>query len=1101
MAHDIRSGTHGTLRAAALRPLARIIPLLALGAAACGGRAAPPTPAPRPTAPAAEAPAAPDTFGLVLLGTTDEHGRIYPYDYYTGQKTSYGLALLAPLVDSVRRANPGRTYLFGSGDILQGNPLAFVYARLRGDEPNPIIRAMNLMAYDAVTIGNHEYNYGIPVLEKAVREARFPVVSANIFRHATDEHAFAPYVLLPKVVAPGDTILIGVTGNTPPGVAVWDRATVEGRQDFRDVVASLKPVVAEMRAKGADVVVVLSHGGLEGTSYDTAATGVPAENASVRVAREVPGVDVIFMGHTHRELADTTIAGVLLTQAKNWAASLADVELTLRRRGPSDWTVVRKRGTILRPDPQRADTALLDSLRWAHERTVAYVNAVVGRSTARMDARRARVEDTPILDFINEVQRKVTGADLSATAAFTLSAKIPEGPITMADIAGLYIYDNTLKAIRITGRQLREYLEKSAEYYRGWPAADGGTVTDFDVPGYNFDVVSGVDYTIDLSKPVGRRITSLTYHGRPVTPEQTFTLALNNYRQTGGGGYAMIAGAPVVYDRQQDIRELLVEEIRRRGTIRPGDYFHRNWRIVPAAAAARALAEQTAREPGPRAAPAPPTRLRVVATTDLHGHLLPEAYRWSGGREVGGAATLAAYFRLERAGFGGPTVLLDGGDVMQGTPISNLVDGRSSVGYFNAVGYRGVAVGNHEYDWGVPTLRARIGQAEWPWLAANAFVAGADTAPSWLRPTALVDVDGVKVGVIGLSTQETPTTTKAENVRGLEFRSGAAAIDRWVPELRRRGADFVIVVAHSGALCDSTGRACRGEIVDWAAAVHEKPDLIVAGHTHRVVRTVVNGVPIVQAGYYGQHYAVVDLERATPDAPARAWIRDIPVAYADRVAPDSGVAALVERYRREVGPKVEARIATLAEALPRGRGEYPLGRLIADAQRRATGAQVAFMNNGGIRTDLPAGPVTWERLYELSPFGNRLVVLTLTGAKLREAIEQAVRGGEPGAQLSGVVATYDPTRPPGSRVVSLTLSDGQPVRDDAAYTVAVNDFLAGQGDAFTAFANPVARKDTGIVDLDALIEYLKALPQPVRAPADPRLQVAAAAASQEREPK
>jgi 5'-nucleotidase len=180
--------------------------------------------------------------------------------------------------------------------------------------------------------------------------------------------------------------------------------------------------------------------------------------------------------------------------------------------------------------------------------------------------------------------------------------------------------------------------------------------------------------------------------------------------------------------------------------------------------------------------------------------------------------------------------------------------------------------------------------------------------------------------------------------------------------------------------------------------------------------------------------------------------------------------------------------------MPHTHGEYALGRLIADAQRRATGAQVALMNNGGIRTDLPAGPITWEKLYELSPFGNRLVVLTLTGAKLRQAVEHAVRGSEPNAHVSGLVATYDPSRPAGSRVVSLTLEDGTPVRDDATYTVAVNDFLAGQGDAFTAFADPVARKDTGIVDLDALIDYLKSQPQPVRAPADARLRAEAAAA-------
>jgi hypothetical protein len=202
----------------------------------------------------------------------------------------------------------------------------------------------------------------------------------------------------------------------------------------------------------------------------------------------------------------------------------------------------------------------------------------VGTSAEDMLAREGRVRDTPIIDFINEVQRRTAGAELSSTAAFQIDAGWSAGDITIARIAALYPYDNTLKAIRISGAQLRAYLEKSAEYYAGWPAASGGTVTNFAVPGYNFDIVSGVDYTLDISRPVGQRVTRLEYRGQPVRADQSFTMALNNYRQSGGGGYDMIAGAEVVYDRGEDVRELLIEEVRRRGTIRPADYFRRTGR-------------------------------------------------------------------------------------------------------------------------------------------------------------------------------------------------------------------------------------------------------------------------------------------------------------------------------------------------------------------------------------------------------------------------------------------------------------------------------------------------------------------------------------------
>jgi 2',3'-cyclic-nucleotide 2'-phosphodiesterase (5'-nucleotidase family) len=238
----------------------------------------------------------------------------------------------------------------------------------------------------------------------------------------------------------------------------------------------------------------------------------------------------------------------------------------------------------------------------------------------------------------------------------------------------------------------------------------------------------------------------------------------------------MIAGAPVVYDRGEDIRELLIEEVRGRGGLRAEDYHRENWRLLPAEAAAAALAEQREREVRAPAAEAGRTRLRVLTTNDFHGRLESSTPSWAEGRPVGGAATLAAYFRAEREGFGGPTIILDGGDVMQGTPVSNLTRGRSTIDYYNAVGYGGAAIGNHEFDWSPAVLRERIAQARFPWLAANILVAGSDTTPSWVRDTAYVDVDGVRVGLVGLITEETGSKTMAAYVAGLEFADGATTL-------------------------------------------------------------------------------------------------------------------------------------------------------------------------------------------------------------------------------------------------------------------------------------------------------------------------------------
>ena len=522
----------------------------------------------------AAASAGPDTLELIVAGTTDTHGWLRGWEYFrNGPDSNRGLTRIATIVDSIRATAPDRVILVDAGDDMTGTPITSVALR-DSLQPNPIITAMNTLRYDAAVIGNHEFNFGLGYLNRAIAQARFPMLAANVYS-PDGRHTYLPSVTIERA-----GLRVAIVGGTTPGSMIWDRDKLRGRVEVRDIVPSVRTAVQEARNARADVVVVVLHSGLsDPASYDTVTTGVASENVAARVAREVPGIDVIVFGHTHRELADTTIGTTLLQQPRNWAGSLSVARLTLARRG-SAYRVVSKKGSVIRARGHAEQAAMLAATASAHERAVALATTPIGTTAHSWSADSARVKDTPILDFVLEVMRRTAGADLASNAAFSLNAQFGPGPITQADMAELYPYENNvLRAIRISGRQLREYLEYSARYFRA--GATGDSLIDQSVPGFNFDIVAGADYAIDLSKPIGSRIQGLSRNGRPIADSDSLTLALNDYRQSGGGGFNMLRGAPLVYDQQQVVRDLLVEEVRRRGTINPADYFTQNWRLLP----------------------------------------------------------------------------------------------------------------------------------------------------------------------------------------------------------------------------------------------------------------------------------------------------------------------------------------------------------------------------------------------------------------------------------------------------------------------------------------------------------------------------------------
>ena len=514
-----------------------------------------------------------DEVRLTLLGTTDVHGQLLPYEYATGGASPGSLAQVATLVDSIRHVDPA-VLLFDSGDLLQGTPLDEYQASEGIDDIHPVIAAMNLLRYDASAIGNHEFNYGLPFMRSALAGASFPFLAANIRAAGSDSLPFQTYAVLEV-----QGVRVGVIGFTTPGVAVWDRANVEGRLLFDDIVDAARRWVPRLREAGADVLVAIAHSGVgPGSSYGSV-VGVPEENALERLATEVPELDVIFGGHTAESIDGLRVGRTLILHAGVRANHLAVAHVQARRT-PDGFTVASTHGRVLPTGDVPPSDAVVELVRSAHERTLAWLDVPIGYTPDRWSSATGRFEDTPIADLITTVQTELTGADLSSTALFNTRTEFGPGPITRSDILGLYVYPNTLRAVRISGFDLAAYLERSALYYHTFPTAE--PIND-SIRGYNYDMIAGVAYTLDLSRPRGDRVTALRYRGQPVAESVSFTLALNSYRQSGGGGYQMIAGLPVTYLDEVDIASRIIEFIQRRDTLRIEDVFESNWGLAPPA--------------------------------------------------------------------------------------------------------------------------------------------------------------------------------------------------------------------------------------------------------------------------------------------------------------------------------------------------------------------------------------------------------------------------------------------------------------------------------------------------------------------------------------
>lgn len=576
---------------------------------------------------------APDGFRLTVLGTTDTHGHILNWDYYAdaeyddGRHNDVGLAKISTLVNTLR-AERGwcATLTLDAGDTIQGTQLAYYYARIEpitGDPAptHPMAAAMNAIGFDAAALGNHEFNYGVETLRRFQSQLRHPLLGANALDWDTGEPAFEEFVI--KEVPVGDHrghqrdhqhgsdehVRVGVVGLVTPGCAIWDKANLEGRIRFNGIVEQARMVIPKVRQAGADIVIVCCHSGADTSSSYGDALPWP-ENASTLLAQQVPGIDAILVGHAHQEIPQRFVQNVatgkqvMLSEPLRFGQRLTVMDLDLVK-APGRWRVGAASARVLNSNLVDADDTIVSLVRTQHESVRRYVNGVLGVSKSAMSAAASRYRHTAAMDFLNHVQgeavRKALAGSpsaslpvLSIVSPFNAAAAIPSGEVTVRDVAGLYIFDNTLLGIAFTGSQVREYLEYSASYFRQvtgpgpfspreliravTPRAPKGTSD------HNYDIMSGLDapltYDIDIAQPVGSRIRNLQYGGAPVGDEQQFVLAINNYRQSGGGNFPAVTTAPVLYDAQVEVRQLVIDWVSAAKVIDPADFSDVDWRLV-----------------------------------------------------------------------------------------------------------------------------------------------------------------------------------------------------------------------------------------------------------------------------------------------------------------------------------------------------------------------------------------------------------------------------------------------------------------------------------------------------------------------------------------
>jgi len=580
------------------------------------------------------------TVDLRILETTDLHSNMMDFDYYKDTPTEkFGLVRTATLIHAARQ-QVKNSVLVDNGDIIQGSPLGDYMAAkgLSAGEIHPVYKALNTLDYSVGNLGNHEFNYGLPYLKKALAGARFPYVNANVIDVKSGKPLFTPYLIKSTEVVDRDgktqTVKIGYIGFVPPQIMVWDKANLQGKVRVDDITETARHYVPEMRARGADIIVAIPHSGLSSEPYHAL-----AEN-SVYYLSQVKGINAIMFGHAHAvfpgsefasikgaDIAQGTLNGIPAVMPGMWGDHLGVVDLVLDNDG-GRWQVSSGKAearpiydTAAKKSLAAEDPALVKVLADDHRATRAFVAKPIGKSADVMYSYLSLVQDDPTVQIVNNAQRAyvehfIQGDPdlgrlpvLSAAAPFKAGGRkndpasyveVEKGALTFRNAADLYLYPNTLVVMKISGAQVKEWLECSAGQFNQIDphSSKPQSLINWDFRTYNFDVIDGVNYQIDvtqparydaecqLSHPQASRIRQLSWQGKPIDPQATFLVATNNYRAYGGK-FAGTGDKYIAFASPDENRSVVAAyisaETKKQGEVRP--QADNNWRLAPIASA------------------------------------------------------------------------------------------------------------------------------------------------------------------------------------------------------------------------------------------------------------------------------------------------------------------------------------------------------------------------------------------------------------------------------------------------------------------------------------------------------------------------------------
>lgn len=1109
--------------------------------------------------PATAAQAADDpVVNLQLLETTDLHANIMDYDYYSDTSTkNFGLARTAQLINK-HRNEAKNTILVDNGDTIQGSPLGEYIHKNPNEFPDglPIYKTLNLLHYDAGTVGNHEFNYGLDFLNKSLDAANFPIVNANVLK-PDGSYYFKPYEIVPKEVTDENgkkhTIKIGYTGFTPPQIMTWDKANLEGKVVAKDIVASAQKVIPEMKKEGAELIIVLAHSGIVPQEQEA-----NAENAVYDLALKVPGIDAIVSGHQHGvfpgpnytgnkiDTAKGTINGVPVVMAKSWGSHLGVIDLKLKQTD-GDWKVIDSQSTaepitsVTEPDPQ-----ITEAIKPAHEKTLSYVRNPVGQTEAPINSFFALVRDDPSIQIVTDAQKwyaQKAMADtkykdlpiLSAGAPFKAGGRqgvdyytnIAKGDLAIKNVGDLYLYDNTLYVLKLTGAEIKDWLEMSAGQFNQIDPkkTNEQQLINTDFPTYNYDVIDGVTYQIDVTQPAkyksngeindanASRIKNLRFNGKAIDPNQEFLVASNNYRASGGGNFPHIDSNKVVLASTVENRQALIDYITEKKTINPS--ADGNWSFAPVngsnvrvafdsspsardfagdqityvGASSEGFAKYTMNLPEDHS-----WDLTILHTNDTHSHLDNIARRATEVKKERQSAT--------------NSILVDAGDMLSGDLYYTKWDGLDWKGsaelkFMNLIGYDAMTLGNHEFDDGPSNLANFVKEADFPIVSSNidfskepalspllqnhtTFTAGETKKPG-IYPYVILNISGEKVGVFGLTTEDTgEASSPGDNII---FKNAAESAKDTVKAITdNEKVNKIVALSHLGYARDPS-----------LAKEVEGIDVIVGGHSHTeldkpdIIKNDATPTVIVQANEWNKFLGRLDVAFDDKGVvlPDETSGKLIPID--ESVPEDPDIKDILDNQYKSKIDVIKKQVVGKSSVYLDGERDHVrtketnLGNLIADgmldkARSTAKGRDtaIAIQNGGGIRGPINEGDITLGDVRTVLPFGNTLYLVDITGEQLVQALENGVKGIDevagPFPQVAGMKYTFTRNKPAGERILHVEIknADGtfSPVDPKKTYKLVTNNFVGKGGDGYDVLKSGKNAIDLGIADYQVFTDYL-----------------------------